>query len=179
MAMSAFGRSLCVALLLDGFAVMAQQPAPAASAPEPCSASQHRQFDYWIGNWEVHDPSGKRVGENRITRIHNGCALLEEWRGNGGVTGTSLNAFDRDRDRWHQTWVDSTGGLLTLEGGLVDGAMSLRGENVEAGPPRKRTLQRIRWQPQSDGRVRQLWEASSDEGTTWTTAFDGWYTRKN
>ena len=87
---------------------MAQQPAPAAATPPPCSAAQHRQFDYWIGEWDVHDPTGKRVGENRITRIHNGCALLEEWRGNGGVTGSSLNVFDRDRDRWHQTWVDST-----------------------------------------------------------------------
>ena len=38
--------------------------------------------------------------------------------------------------------------------------MTLRGESVEAGPPVKRTLQRIRWQPQADGRVRQLWEAS-------------------
>lgn len=171
-------RSFCIALLLQGFTVMAQQPTPAAEPAQPCAALPHRQFDFWVGEWDVHDPSGKRVGENRISRVHNGCALLEEWRGNGGVTGSSLNGFDRDRQVWHQTWVDSTGGLLTLEGGVVDGAMSMRGESVEAGPPRKRTLQRIRWQPQPDGRVRQLWEASSDDGKTWTIAFDGWYARK-
>ena len=165
-------------MLFDALTAMAQQTAPAARPAQPCVAPEHRQFDFWIGEWDVHEPSGKRVGENRITRIHNGCALLEEWRGNGGVTGSSLNTFDRDRQTWHQTWVDSTGGLLTLEGGLAEGAMLLRGESVESGPPRKRTLQRIRWQPQPDGRVRQLWEASSDEGKTWTIAFDGWYTRK-
>jgi hypothetical protein len=169
--------ALCAAVLHNGLPVMAQQSTPATPASR-CAAAQHRQFDFWIGEWEVHDPSGKRVGENRITRIHDGCALLEEWRGNGGVTGSSLNVFDRDRQSWHQTWVDSSGGLLMLEGGLADGAMSLRGESVEAGPPRKRTLQRIRWEPQADGRVRQLWEASADEGKTWSTAFDGWYTRK-
>ena len=114
--MSAPCRSLCAALLLHGFAVMAQQPAPAAATPQPCSAPQHRQFDYWIGEWDVHDPSGKRVGENRITRIHNGCALLEEWRGNGGVTGSSLNVFDRDREplapdvgRQHRRAADARG----------------------------------------------------------------------
>jgi hypothetical protein len=169
--------SMCVVLLLHAIAATAQQGAAGNPAP-PCSAPQHRQFDFWVGEWEVHDPSGKRVGENRITRIHNGCALQEEWRGNGGVTGSSLNAFDRDRERWRQAWVDSTGGVLELEGGWTDGAMSMRGESIEAGPPRKRTLQRIGWHPQADGRVRQLWEASSDEGRTWTIVFDGWYSRK-
>lgn len=165
-------------LLAVAAAAFAQEPSPKPALPS-CSAAAHRQFDYWIGEWNVHDPNGKRVGENRITRIHNGCALLEEWRGNGGVTGSSFNVYDRERSKWHQTWVDSSGGLLTLEGGLVDGVMTLQGESVEAGPPVKRSLQRIRWQPQSDGRVRQLWEASVDGGKTWTVSFDGWYTRRN
>ena len=168
----------CALLILEAAVAAAQSSPPSSSAPPPCSAAPHRQFDFWLGEWDVHDPAGKRVGENRITRIHNGCALLEEWRGNGGVTGSSLNVFDSDRGRWHQTWVDSTGGHLQLDGDFFDGAMSMRGESFEAGPPPKRTLQRIRWQPQPDGRVRQLWEASSDDGKTWTIAFDGWYARK-
>ena len=177
--MSLLRRSLGIALLLAVASVAsAQQPAGDAKASPPCAAPEYRQFDFWIGDWEVHDASGKRVGENRITRIHEGCALQEEWRGNGGVSGSSLNLFDRDRQRWHQTWVDGSGGLLLLEGSFAEGAMTLRGETIEAGPPRKRTLQRIRWQSQADGRVRQLWEASSDDGTTWAVAFDGWYTRK-
>lgn len=166
---------LFVAYLLSAVPAGAQSTNPSAS---PCNASQHRQFDYWVGEWDVHDPTGKRVGENRITRIHNGCALLEEWRGNGGVTGSSFNVYDKERGKWHQTWVDSTGGLLLLDGGIVDGAMTLQGESVEAGPPMKRSQQRIRWQPQADGRVRQLWEASVDGGKSWTVAFDGWYTRR-
>jgi hypothetical protein len=37
--------------------------------------------------------------------------------------------------------------------------------------------QRITWTPR-DGGVRQLWEVSSDGGTTWRTAFDGRYVRR-
>ena len=77
-------------------------------------AAARHQFDFWLGDWDVRDPAGKLVGRNRITRVHGGCALEEQWSGNGGVTGSSLNAWDAERDRWHQTWVDNTGGLLQL-----------------------------------------------------------------
>jgi|SRR5688572_6611089 len=165
-------------LLLASLSVPAPGSAQSTPKPPSCAAAEHRQFDYWVGEWDVSDQNGKRLGENRITRIHDGCALLEEWRGNGGVTGSSLNIYDRERGKWHQTWVDGSGGLLLLDGGIVAGAMTLQGESVETGPPVKRSLQRIRWQPQSDGRVRQLWEASTDGGKTWTVAFDGWYSRR-
>jgi hypothetical protein len=163
-------------------AVLAVLPAGAADDPAPkpgqaCESKARRQFDFWLGDWDVHDPSGKLVGRNRITRVHGGCALEEQWSGNGGVTGTSLNAYDPERDRWHQTWIDNTGGLLQLDGGWKDDRMVLVGQDAPSpgAPP---TLQRISWQPLPDGRVRQLWEASKDAGRTWTTAFDGTYSRR-
>jgi hypothetical protein len=40
--------------------------AVSADAPPPaCAAATHRQFDFWIGDWKVYDPTGKAVGENR------------------------------------------------------------------------------------------------------------------
>ena len=148
------------------------------AAPPACTAPEHRQFDFWVGEWDVADASGKPAGTNRISAIHDGCALREEWQGRSGVTGSSLNVYDRERKRWHQTWVDSSGGLLVLEGGFADGAITLSGTSFEAGAPSKRTLQRIRWQAQPDGRVRQLWETSANEGNDWSVVFDGWYTRR-
>ena len=59
-----------------------------------------RQFDFWLGDWDVRDATGKLVGRNRITRVQGGCALEEQWSGNGGVTGSSLNAYDAERNRW-------------------------------------------------------------------------------
>jgi len=104
--------------------------------------------------------------------------MSESWTGAGGFSGSSLNVYNADRKKWHQTWADSGGGLLTLEGGLTDGKMVLTGEAVDAAKPGAVTLNRITWQPLPDGRVRQLWEASVDKGKTWKTAFDGLYTKQ-
>jgi hypothetical protein len=157
-------------------------PAIAQSAPTTkppaCTAAEYRQFDFWQGDWDVRDASGKIVGRNRIVSLHGGCALQESWTGAGGVSGTSVNVYDNDRKRWHQTWVDNGGGLLHLDGGIVDGAMVLRGESIAADASSKPTLQRITWTPQSDGRVRQLWESSSDSGKTWSVVFDGIYSKR-
>jgi hypothetical protein len=150
----------------------AQTPTPKS----PCGAPEYRQFDFWLGDWDVADANGKLVGRNRITAAQKGCALLEQWEGKGGVTGASLNAWDADRRRWHQTWIDSSGSLLLLEGGIVDGRMVLAGTaNDATGKPAR---QRITWQKLSDGRVRQTWESSADGGATWTTAFDGYYSSR-
>jgi hypothetical protein len=141
-----------------------------AEKPAPCSAPEHHQFDFWIGHWDVFLPNGNKAGENRIESIEGGCALLEQWTGARGPTGKSLNIYDALRRTWHQTWVDSTGGLLVLEGHWTDGRMVL---SSSAQP-----TQRISWWPQPDGTVRQLWESSKDGGKTWSTAFDGKYVRK-
>jgi hypothetical protein len=161
--------------------LLAIMPAGAAEDPPPkpgeaCDARMRHQFDFWVGDWDVRDAAGKVVGRNRITRVHGGCALEEQWSGNGGVTGSSLNAYDAERDRWHQTWVDNTGGLLLLEGGIKDGRMVLSGQTPAANGPA--TLQRVSWQPLDDGRVRQLWEASKDGGRSWSVVFDGFYARR-
>jgi hypothetical protein len=126
-------------------------------------------FDFWLGEWDVYDPEGKHVGRNSITAPHTTGALAEHWRGDGGVEGHSLNAWDPGRGCWHQTWIDSTGGVLLLDGGLQDGAMVLEGIDADA-------RQRITWTVQGDG-VRQHWETSKDDGESWETAFDGRYRR--
>ena len=167
---------LLVALLLPGVIQAADDGAPPAKVP--CSAPEHRQFDFWLGNWDVRDPAGKLVGQNVLTRLHKGCVMLESWTGAGGFTGSSLNLYDGDRGKWHQTWADSGGGLLVLEGDWSDGHMVLAGDTVAAATPGEVTTNRITWTPLPDGRVRQHWETSTDKGRTWKTGFDGYYTRR-
>ncbi|HKY92353.1 MAG TPA: hypothetical protein VJM11_14990, partial [Nevskiaceae bacterium] len=75
----------------------------------------------------------------------------------------------------HQTWVDSGGLLLTLEGRFDGKSMVLDGQTpAQKGPA---TRHRITWTPGDDGSVRQLWESTDDKGQ-WSVAFDGRYTRK-
>ncbi|HJU83908.1 MAG TPA: hypothetical protein VJ600_06835 [Holophagaceae bacterium] len=145
--------------------------------PAPCASPEHHQFDFWLGEWEVRDPEGHLAGRNRIESI--ACGLQEHWSDLKGGTGTSLNAYNAATKRWHQTWVGGGGGVILLDGGLVDGRMVLEGRNATAKGP---VLDRITWSPegrdaQGRDRVRQLWEQSRDEGRTWTVAFDGRYTR--
>ena len=70
--------------------------------------------------------------------------------------------------------MDDSGTLLQLDGGLIDGVMVLSGQRP-ARDGTGMTQHRISWTPNPDGSVRQLWEASKDEGGSWTVLFDGLY----
>ena len=173
-------RILLTLLLLSPLAAGAQEETTAGPPPLPaCDTAEHRQFDFWIGDWEV-TSDGQPAGTNLVHEILNGCVLKENWQGSGpgGVSGTSFNIYDKATGRWHQTWVDSTGSLLQLDGGLTDGVMILSGQQP-ARSGKGISLHRISWTPSPDGTVRQLWEASTDDGGNWTVLFDGVYTRKS
>jgi hypothetical protein len=156
-------------------AVTAASQTPAGQ-PKPCATAEYRQFDFWVGDWEVRGPKGAVAGTNRIERIENGCALQENWTGAGNVTGRSINAYSNADRQWHQAWIGSGGQFLHLVGGLRGTDMVLEGKSIDAKS--RPTIERITWTPQPDGRVRQLWEQSTDGRKTWSTAFDGMYVRK-
>lgn len=142
--------------------------------PTQCATDRYRQFDFWIGEWEVHNPQGQYQGANRIERIQGGCVLQEHWTGASGSTGTSFNIYDFTRDVWHQTWVSGTQ-LLVIEGGFEGGKMVLEGETYGQGGAV--THNRITWTPVSRDTVTQVWDTSPD-GNTWRTVFHGVYTRR-
>lgn len=152
--------------------------AMAQQAPgKACTGAEHRQFDFWVGEWEVTDSAGGTVyGSNSITREEDGCLVHEHWVGSRGGTGQSLNFFDPAIRKWEQVWVGNDGLVLQVTGNLEGTAMVLVGEGM--GPGGKPLKQRASWTPQADGRVRQYWQQSADGGATWTVAFDGWYRRK-
>jgi tetratricopeptide (TPR) repeat protein len=131
----------------------------------PCQSAQHRAFDFWLGEWQVTSPT--RPGwqaRSSITLGNDGCTLHEDYKTPGGYAGSSVNFYDANKGQWHQTWVDNQGSPLYLDGNPTGDNMIL-----SDGP------NRITWTPQPDGRVRQHWEVTNDEGKTYTTAFDGYY----
>ena len=151
-------------------------PAGAAAQPgDPCTGPEHRQFDFWVGAWRVETPDGDLAGHNTISKILNGCALEENWRGAKGSTGKSFNMFYARDGQWHQSWVDGNGGRLDLAGGLdADGRMVLTG--TMPGPEGKGDVRHeISWQELGDGTVRQHWRVSRDAGDSWQDAFVGIY----
>jgi hypothetical protein len=160
---------ICAAVIGTSATALAQSPTP------PCTSEAHRAFDFWIGEWNVHGPKGKLAGTNSIRREYQGCVLHERYDTGRGYSGESLNIHDAPRKVWHQTWVDSSGLLLVLEGGPRDANMLLEGQvtGIDGKPARHR----ITWTPNADGSVRQLWESMDAKGA-WTVAFDGRATRK-
>jgi hypothetical protein len=146
-----------------------------AATAGACDASEHRQFDFWLGEWNVRTPDGKLAGVNSIKREYDGCVLHERYSTARGYSGESLNMYDAGRKVWHQTWVDTSGALLLLEGSLRAGSMVLEGQSSDTNG--QVTKHRITWTPNPSGTVRQHWQSTDAKGN-WITAFDGTYSRK-
>lgn len=173
-------RTLLLLTVLVSFSVLAQtqrkRAFAASSRGPPCASVGHRQFDFWVGEWEVQTPKGTAAGENRVEKILDGCALRETWTAADGSHGASLSSYDAGAGRWTQTFVDDLGMVLVLDGELRDGKMMLSGRR--SGPRGSSFLNRITWQKVDGDRIRQRWEQSSDEGRNWTLLFEGIYSRK-
>ena len=179
--------------VLPGSSTPPQVPAsPTTPPPKPfdCSAPEHRQFDFWIGDWDVvpnpatfpagapAPPAGQKPARNLVEKVHNGCVLLENWS-TLGQTGQSFNLYDRASRRWHQTWVDSNGGLHEYWGELKDGNMAFAGE-IPLGPGSRfagRRVVRLTFFPMGPNKVRQFSEALNMDGT-WSVNYDLIYTRR-
>ncbi len=149
----------------------------AAKIARPCMfITEHRQFDFWLGEWNVQDTNGQQAGTSSILNVAEGCIIFENWTNARGQTGKSLNFYNREKGKWQQTWVGHDGGVLELAGEYKDGAMRYAGETITKDG--KKTLEKLTFFNLSTGRIRQLWEQSTDEGKTWVVTFDGLYLRR-
>lgn len=172
--------ALAVMMLIFPSPAFSQATTPPTSTPPtavaPCSSSEFRAFDFWIGEWEVTAAGNTSpTATSRITARHGGCVVLEQYRTGGGYTGMSLSFYDAPRKVWHQTWMGADGTPLHIEGGLnAAGEMVLSNANWPGYVPGS-PINRVTWSPNEDGSVRQNWETSSDGGKTWSDVFDGRY----
>ena len=168
-------------LFLSPMAAMSQQDtdAPGADAPtsSPCKQDPaFREFDFWVGEWEVHDKDGTFVGANTVSLEEGGCALMEHWRGAKGSTGMSINYLDKVTNEWVQSWHAAGGYQILIRGGMTDDGMLLSG-TIHLIPTGQTSPFRGLWTPLPDGRVRQYFEQSNDDGATWEPWFEGFYSR--
>lgn len=160
-------------------AVSAQQTAPKPTAPAGCDTPQSHQWDFWVGKWEVH-PNGadKIIAHSLIEKKYAGCAIRENWMpvdreltGGGG----SLSIYDPRRKQWRQTWMDSSGSRVQLDGTFMGGVMTITGTWPNFAGPNQDALVRMKYQTQPDGQVRQWGDSSTDGGKTWKPSFDFLY----
>lgn len=152
-------------------AAMSEQAYPCAYQPG------FRDFDFWVGDWDVHLANGTLAGTNSIVRAERGCVLVENWASATGGTGMSINYLDKITDEWVQVWNAEGGSQINVRGGLTDDGMAMEGtihyvSNGTTAPFR------ALFTALPDGRVRQYFEQSNDGGETWVAWFEGFYSRQ-
>lgn len=144
--------------------------APSAPSP-PCAAAEHRQLDFWLGEWNVFQVGDNTpVGTSRIESVMGGCGIGEHYEApkapGGAYSGTSYSGYDRKDGQWHQMYVDTNGNVSWYTGTLEGANMVLR------APGKNGSLQRMEYRPHGDGSVEQIGTVSTDGGATWQPGYD-------
>jgi len=116
------------ALALTTLALLYARPLLAlepTAAPASCDQPQHRQLDFWLGDWQVYDGTTRQlVAYDRVEKSYEGCVVEERlsfltdmYRRPGvqaRLAGLAINRFDGES--WLQMWADNQWGAIVLRG---------------------------------------------------------------
>ena len=172
--MQRFALAAFCGLVLVGYA--SAQDAGSETPVPPCSDDAFKQFDFWLGTWEVTTPDGALAGVNEVTSEENGCLILETWTSATGGTGQSYNFYNPATEKWRQIWVNS-GFIIDYEGGLTaSGSMKLVGEITYIASKQEAAFTG-EWSLNEDGTVTQHFEQYDANMDEWTDWFTGIYTK--
>lgn len=148
--------------------------------PQPCrSQPEYRQFDFWVGEWEVRDENGQILGSSKVELILDGCVIFENWiSARSGYMGKSFNYYNRLTGKWQQKWIDNRGVPIEFEGEYNAEIKALMFEGVTRDSSGNRILYQLNFYNKNYRQVRQLWKKSTDGGKSWEIIFDGYYRKK-
>ena len=143
------------------------------SAPATCDQPQHRQLDFWLGDWQVFDGATKKlVAYDRVEKTYEGCVIEEHlsfvtdmYRRPGvpaRLAGVAINRFDGES--WLQMWADNQWGAILLRGAPnADGDMEFR----TVTPSRHRDV-RLVYKVHGDGTLEILQYVAPAGSGKWT-----------
>ncbi len=152
----------------------------------PCSSPQARQFDFWLGEWDLTWPAEQTGGEagevgrgkNTITRRFGDCVIEENFAfADDTFLGHSVSVYDAQADMWRQTWVDNMGGYLLFAGNYDGKTMELRTPTVERDG--EQIVQRMVFSSIQRDSLRWDWQGSRDGGETWNDLWNITYQRRS
>lgn len=160
--------------------------APSVStAPLVCASAEFREFDFWIGDWDVTQhilqPDGSWLelpARTQVSASPDGCVLTEHWSGRvqffwegmqepETMWGFSVRRFDPAAHTWAIYWMDQRSPQFQPPhiGGFDNGAGAFYRDFEVDGQPRRT---RITFAPPNAGRVDWELAISADNGATWT-----------
>jgi len=174
------------AALLFGAIVVMSHPLSAQSADDstqakpglrPCEHPEFRQFDFWLGQWNL-TWSDSGSGTNNITQELDSCVIMEHFDSapSGTFRGYSVSTYNLATQQWQQTWVDNSGGYLDFVGGMVGDSMILSREAVDKKG--NDFLQRMVWYNITPDSLDWSWQRSNAAGEPWQELWNIHYVRK-
>lgn len=151
-----------------------------------CTSPEARDFDFWIGEWDIQQKILKQDGmwlefdaKTSVSLALEGCAILEHWEGTvqffwegmqsaERMQGLSVRAYDPERGKWYIHWMDSrTPRFGTPYVGSFENG---KGEFFrEWDTPQGRRIGRITFSDITSTSVHWNLAISSDEGQNWST----------
>ncbi len=147
--------------------------------PAGCTSSQSRQFDFWLGEWDVSmTGTTELVAESSIVLADQGCVILEHWRPFQGASGHSINGYDSESGQWKQTWIDATGRISPYAGRMIAGTLIMEDLGSQQASGSKFAKRRMSFRAIDDSSVRQWGEGWDEKGHTWVVTWDLTYSRR-
>jgi hypothetical protein len=140
------------------------------------SSPPDRQFDFWIGDWEVFWGESGR-GSNHVQAVLDGSVILENFDGSPSIDlrGMSVSVYNPELGQWQQTWVDNQGNYYDFLGAFQDGKMILSREAQVDG---RQLVQRMVWYNLDQDELDWNWERSDDGGKNWQILWQIHYRRR-
>jgi hypothetical protein len=149
------------------------------AATNPCkyddSVPQYRQFDFWVGDWDVF-AGNVQTGTSHVERILGDCVIYENWTDRFGSQGKSFNKYNQSLKRWEQYWVDENGATSFFYGNIEGKDLVYLSDVVQ--PDGSKAVRKLTFFDQGPEKVRQFSQLSTDSGKTWTTEYDFTYVRR-
>jgi hypothetical protein len=111
-----------------------RMPSETSTPSAPCSDAEAREFDFWIGEWDVVSRSRDLQKEQvptfdeagtlkaKVFPVNDGCAIVELTEGetsSGHVYGFSVRSFDPNKERWVYVlnWPSKNRAVFSVEEG--------------------------------------------------------------
>ncbi len=142
----------------------------------PCAAdSSFQRLAFWVGDWEVLDSAGNHYANQLVRAAVDQCVITAEWTGRVGDKGLNISSYDVSSHDWKQMYVGNQvpsplGVQLRKSDPTYDGP-GIRFIPLLDAPSGNLNRARVTIIPVSEGRVEQLFESSSDGGSTWRVVF--------
>jgi hypothetical protein len=173
----------CLLVSLIALALMSFKPEENMERMTNLKLEDSTLFNFWVGDWEAswnENGTVKLLGENHLSKEFNGWVIREKFKVNDGTSkgfeGGSWTVYDKQKQKWFQTWVDNQGAYMAFEGKLEgDKRIFERSTIDKKGKP---IIQRMVFKDISADSFTWDWESSADNGKTWTLNWQILYKRK-